>query len=90
MNVLVTVQADGSIKHWHATSGKCLHSRCDDPDNYLFCLDYNPEGSQLAVAGKDCHIRVYDETTKSLFLNFKSLGDNPGHSNRIFSVKFNP
>ena len=27
MNVLVSTQADGSLKHWHATSGKCLHSR---------------------------------------------------------------
>lgn len=42
MNVLVSVQADGSIKHWHATSGKCLHSRVDDPENHLFCLDFNP------------------------------------------------
>lgn len=33
-NVLVSAQADGYIKHWHATSGKCLHQRtCEDnPD----------------------------------------------------------
>ena len=90
MNVLVTVQADGSIKHWHATSGKCLHSRCDDPDNHLYCLDYNPDGNLLAVAGKDTTIKIYDEATKSLAVSMKSLGDNTGHSNRIFSVKFNP
>jgi WD40 repeat protein len=26
-NVLVTGSADGCLKHWHATSGKCLHSK---------------------------------------------------------------
>jgi hypothetical protein len=33
-NVLVSAQADGYLKHWHATSGKCLHQRnCEDnPD----------------------------------------------------------
>ena len=44
----------------------------------------------LATAGRDTHIRLYDETTKSLFLNLKEKGDLPGHSNRIFCVKFNP
>jgi len=24
-NVLVSASADGWLKHWHATSGKCLH-----------------------------------------------------------------
>ena len=26
-NVLVSCSADGWLKHWHATSGKCLHQR---------------------------------------------------------------
>ena len=25
-NVLVTAQADGALKHWHTSSGKCLHT----------------------------------------------------------------
>lgn len=44
-NVLVSIQADGSIKHWHATSGKCLHNRVDDPENHLYALDYNSMGT---------------------------------------------
>ena len=68
MNVLVSTQADGSLKHWHATSGKCLHSRCDNPENHLYCLDYNYEGTLLAVAGRDAYVRIYDEHTKSLAL----------------------
>lgn len=90
MNVVVSAQADGSLKHWHATSGKCLHARNDDPDNHLYCIDFTPDGSLLATAGRDCHIRIYDEQTKSLAMTLKGSGDLPGHSNRIFCVKFNP
>ena len=89
MNVLVTAQADGSLKHWHATSGKCLHARNDDPDNHLYAMDFSPDGTMLATAGRDCRVRLYDETTKSLFMSLKERGDLPGHSNRIFAVKFN-
>jgi COMPASS component SWD3 len=33
-NVLVSCSADGWIRHWHATSGKCLHKRqCEDHTN---------------------------------------------------------
>jgi WD40 repeat protein len=53
-------------------------------------LDYNPDGTLLATAGKDGYIRVYDETTKALTHTLKNLGDVPAHSNRVFSVKFNP
>lgn len=67
-----------------------MHARCDDPDNHLFALDFNIDGTLLAVAGRDLHIRIYDETTKSLAVKMKEKGELPGHSNRIFSVKFNP
>lgn len=89
-NVLVSIQADGSIKHWHATSGKCLHNRVDDPENHLYALDYNSMGTKLATAGRDCKVRVYDEATKSLDFTFEGKADQPGHSNRIFALKFNP
>jgi COMPASS component SWD3 len=90
MNVLVSTQADGTLKHWHATSGKLLHCRLDNPDNHLFCLDFNNEGTQVAVAGRDTYIRIYDEATKSLAYTMKEKGEMPGHSNRVFSVRFNP
>lgn len=74
-NVLVAAQADGYLKYWHATSGRCLHSRnCEDnPDNHLYSIDYNNDGHLLATAGKDLHIRLYDEQTKSLVLKMKEL-----------------
>lgn len=88
-NVLVTAQADGSLKHWHATSGKCLHKNLEDPENHLYAIDFTTDGMLLATAGRDRHVRVYDETTKSLAFTMKEKGKLMGHGNRIFCVKFN-
>ncbi len=64
LHVLVTGQADGSIRHWHVTTGKCIHHKNDTPENQIFTIDYNRDGTMLAAAGKDGIIRVYDEQTK--------------------------
>lgn len=88
-NVLVTCQADGTLKHWHATSGKCLHQVLEDPENHLYTIDFKPDGTLLAVGGRDKSIRVYDETTKTLAFQMKEKLDLYGHSNRIFCVKWN-
>ncbi|EAR93543.3 WD40 domain protein (macronuclear) [Tetrahymena thermophila SB210] len=86
--VLVSVNSDGSIIHWHAPSGKQLH-RLVENNHSIMCLDYNPEGSSFVTAGKDFHIRVYDEDTKSVAIDFPPADWNqPGHSNRVFSCKF--
>ena len=53
-------------------------------------MDYSPNGSLLATAGKDRYIRLYDEQTKSLVMKLKEKKELPGHSNRIFCTKFNP
>ena len=88
-NVLVPAQADGSLKHWHATSGKCLHKTNEDAENHLYALDFTLDGTLLACAGRDRHVRVYDETTKALAFSMKEKGRLMGHGNRIFCVKFN-
>lgn len=90
MNMLVTVHADGTIRHWHVTSGKCVHQRQDDPENQLYTCDYNHDGTHLATAGRDLKIRIYDESTKSVAYTLKDSDSLPGHSNRIFCVKFDP
>lgn len=91
-NVLLAVDADGVAKHWHVTSGKCLHTITAEGDNQLFAVDYRTDGTMFATAGSDKHIRIYDEATKSLVQSM--TGGIPhvtvGHSNRVFSLKFVP
>ena len=60
-----------------------------DNTNSIMCLDYNSDGSMFVTGGKDFHVKVYDEDTKSISLDFGPADYNwPGHSNRVFSVKF--
>lgn len=93
-NVFLAANAAGAVQHWHMTSGKCLHTLEDD-DNQVYALDYNEEGTQFATAGKDKAVRIYDEATKTVISKMEggarmSSSDTPGHSNRVFSVKYAP
>ena len=96
-NVLLSVNSDGSVQHWHVTSGRCLHE-INDVNNPLLAVDYNPDGSKFATAGKDTCVRIYDEATKTEVCSMKGgmmstqkpLDVSLGHSNRVFSVKFVP
>jgi len=89
-NVLLAVSATGAVQHWHITSGKCLHT-IDDENNPLFCVDYRNDGAMFATAGKDYKVRIYDEATKTVISTLSGgLGKiSPGHSNRVFSLRFN-
>ena len=46
----------------------------------------------FATAGKDHTVRLYDEATKTMVsaLMGGRGSSGPGHSNRVFSLKFNP
>ena len=93
-NVLVAANAAGSVQHWHMTSGKCLHSM-EDEGNQVYALDYSDSGEKFVTAGKDTVVRVYDEATKTVTSEMSggrnySVDTTPGHSNRIFSVKYVP
>lgn len=93
-NVFLAANAAGTVQHWHMTSGKCLHS-FEDPENQVYALDYNSEGTHFVSAGKDTALRVYDEATKSCVIEMRggagySQKTSPGHSNRVFTVKYVP
>ena len=98
-NVLLVGNANGALQHWHITSGKCLHSMVDDENQY-YALDYMPNGSKFAAAGKKPVIQLFDEDTRkelcilegSRGFGYSTKGSesHAGHSNRIFSLKFNP
>lgn len=88
-NVLIAANADGSVQHWHITSGRCLHE-INDPENPLFTVNYSANGKKFATAGKDFAVRVYDEATKTLVSKMEGgyHAITKGHSNRVFSLKF--
>jgi len=88
-NILVTSTADGTLRHWHATSGNLLHQIQPDPENHIYTMDFNADGTLLAVAGRDLNVHVYDETTKQLAFKMKEGYEQCGHANRIFCVHFN-
>ncbi len=87
-NILLAVNSDGNIVHWHTLSGKVLHV-LNDKENPILCLDYNSEGSFFATAGNDKKVKIWDESMKVLHSTMKGCSlSKPGHSNRIFSVCF--
>jgi WD40 repeat protein len=87
-NVLISVCANGALQHWHTTSGKLLHTIYDEL-NQLLTVDYKPDGTQFATGGSDCIVRVYDEQTRKLKVTLEGGGTGePGHSNRVFALKF--
>ncbi|KAJ8322879.1 hypothetical protein QVD99_007434 [Batrachochytrium dendrobatidis] len=90
-SILVAAYADGSIRHWHYTTGQLL-STINEPDNQINGVSYSRDGSQFVTCGSDMHVRVYDGQTHALTFSAMS-GHNEvtaGHSNRIFCVKHHP
>eukprot|EP00501_MAST-03F_sp_TOSAG23-6_P002520 GSMAST32.ASY1.ANO1.2657.1 assembled CDS len=83
-NVLLACNADGSVDHWHMSSGRRLHTITEE-DNQILCVDYCTDGSKFAAAGKDKKLRIYDEATKTLQTTLEGGfgSQNPGHSNRV-------
>lgn len=52
-------------------------------------VDYNPDGTQFVTGGSDCIVRVYDEQSRKIVVELEGGGSGePGHSNRVFCVKF--
>ena len=90
-SALVSVSADGVIQHWHLSSGKAVHTIKEPSGSALNALDYSNDGRVFAVAGSDTHVYLYDELTKKRITELHAGGGSlPGHSNRVFALKFHP
>ena len=92
---LIVVSADGSITHWHSSSGKILHTLHEKTkeglSNAINSIDYSRDYRKFVTGGKDTTVRVYDEGMKTKICEMSQCKfDQPGHSSRIFCVKFNP
>ena len=83
-SVLVNASPDGTIKYWHATSGKLLYTAVEK-GNGIYCLDYNQDGNRLVSGGSDTYIRLYDDETKDVITTFKDSSEKlVSHFNRVF------
>lgn len=88
---LVAVGSDGHIRHWQVF-GKKIVSDVVNASNELLCVSYRPDAMQFATAGKRPEVFVYDEATRKRIsaLAGGDVTNTPGHSNRIFSLKYHP
>ena len=58
-------------------------------DNQILSCDYSPQGKYFAIGCKDFTVKVVEESTKEIVVNFgSSEGEFLGHGNRVFSVKW--
>ena len=96
-NTLYAISAEGVISQWNTYKPQKLWS-FQEENNQLFALDISANGNTFATAGLDKIIRVYSSVTNEEILqlsssSYSSINDDStqrGHSNRIFSLKFNP
>ena len=51
-NTLLVGSADGTVRHFAAETGKCLH-KIVEKGNQVFALDYRSDGYFFATAGRD-------------------------------------
>ena len=89
--VILIVDADGSVRHWHFTSGQAVGLLKDNPEQTNH-VAYRSDGLSFATAGADELIRLYDPLTMKPTLELRN-GNNEstaGHSNRVFCVKYRP
>jgi len=91
--MFLAVSADGFIKEW-TTKNPQVVWKYQEPDNQLFCLDFNQQSDKFATGGKDTKVRLYDYQSKKLITEYSrnefDLETTRGHCNRVFSIKFNP
>ena len=81
---------DGTITYWNALTGKLLAAiKPEKRYSDLLCLDYSKDATRLAAAGRRKAIKIFDDEKHTLITKLRPKGQQrPGHSNRIFSVRF--
>lgn len=72
--------------------GKCLSSvREDIKECHIASLEYNNTATKFCTVGTDPALKIYDEETRKLEQKLTAESSAvPGHTNRVFAVKYDP
>lgn len=61
-SILASASFDRCVKLWNIETGECISTYNDNGDN-IYSIEWNKDGSQLAVTGKDKQLRIFDPRT---------------------------
>ena len=77
---------------WRPKYANTLKTLLVSENNSYQCMDYSTTdgGARFAAAGKLPVVEIYDDERLERVCELKGAAGQKGHSNRIFSVKFDP
>ena len=98
---LLVAHASGVLERWQAGSAPKRTHAVSEAGNEIYAIDCLAPRGQLATAGKDTAVRVYDEGRLEVVSTLGSSdpemrryegssGGAVGHTNRVFSLRFHP
>jgi len=87
---LIGSMCDGSVMRWNQEFNNTAERLILNPKNQYQCVDYCGYGNRFAVAGMLPQIEVYDDETLKPIQFVGSGAMARTHTNKIFTVKFNP
>lgn len=90
----IAASSNGIVNCWTTRQPKIVWEEKEE-NNEILCLDMNLDGKKFATAGLDTNVRLYDFENHSIIsvlekTNELTDGPIPGHTNRVFSVIFDP
>ncbi|XP_057295816.1 uncharacterized WD repeat-containing protein alr3466-like [Hydractinia symbiolongicarpus] len=90
-NFLLAVYASGTVRQWHVSTSKCVHSHTENVQ--MMACAFNNSGSNFVVGRSDGRINLYDTDTSTVVMVMEPSMNSEimdGHVMRVFAVQFNP
>lgn len=72
----IFLDADGRVKHWHASTSSCI-STILEPNRQTLACGFNHSANQFVTSGSNTKINVYDEKTKQIITTMEPRSVSP-------------